>query len=234
METQRVETGRSSGQPRRQSRPRCWRVVVTTPGGRRRRRVVEPDVLRSHLRSRSRRAGRPVGQPPLESPPTDAAATTFVSGGVPLDTAGLATGGGTWAGLRRRADPHPGGRVDARSSPEPGLSAFGADGQRPGRDHERDLGRGGARRSRRRLCVGNPSAGSRLATSPDGSIVGWLGDDGAAKRGRGRRLPDLGPAGRSSTAPRSRPSSARAPARRGWTATAAPSSSMRRTDPARS
>jgi hypothetical protein len=127
----------------------------------------------------------------LESPATDAAAMTFVSGGVPLDTAGLAQGQAP--GLT-----YLDGTTLIRASgstlglPKPGLSAFGLVGNGlvgivSGTSDVVVMDGAGD------VVRREPMGGSRLATSPDGSIVGWLGDDGAPRvvEGGGSRTWDL-------------------------------------------
>ncbi len=128
---------------------------------------------------------------PLESPPTEAAATMFVSGGVPLDTAGL--GQGAAPGLAY-IDGSTLIRPDGSTLhlAEPGLSAFGLTGNglvgiSSGTSDVVVLDAAGE------VVRREPMSGSRLATSPDGSIVGWLGDDGAPSvvEGGGSRTWDL-------------------------------------------
>ena len=128
---------------------------------------------------------------PLESPAPDAAATTFVSAGVPLDTGGLARGQAPGLAYLDgttlvRAD---GSTLEL---PEPGLSAFelmgnGLVGISSGTTDVVVLDGAGDEVRRESM------SGTRLATSPDGSIVGWLGDDGTPSvvEGGGSRTWDL-------------------------------------------
>ncbi len=114
-----------------------------------------------------------------------------MSGGVPLDTAGLVQGRAPGLAYLDgttliRAD---GSTLEL---PEPGLSAFGLMGNglvgiSSGTSDVVVLDGAGE------VVRREPMSGSRLATSPDGSIVGWLGDDGAPRvvEGGGSRTWDL-------------------------------------------